>query len=111
FKRSVVRLLCEFSECGFKCFREFALQRLAGAVVVAIVRDAVNEKQAEDLDAAVPQLQLFLKMLLDGELDLGAPDIIPHAAGFFSKPQQAAIVEPDVLVTGLGIDLRNDEAI
>ena len=69
------------------------------------------KNRRKHLDAALAQLQFLLQVRLDGVLDLGAPDVLPHPADFFAQAQGAAIVEADELAAGLGVDLRHRKAL
>ena len=77
------RLPRQCRQFSFERRRKLPLHRLAGAFVVAVIGDPVDEKQGEHLDAALPDLQLFFQVALDSVFDLSAPDVIAHPAAFF----------------------------
>src|SRR5579885_2977769 len=94
----VAHVFREFSKRRFKGLGEPSFHRLTGTVVVSVIRDAADEKQAQDLDSPLPDLKILFKMLLYCGLDLRAPDVVAHAAGLFAKTQDTAVIELDVFV-------------
>lgn len=50
-------------------------------------------------------------MLLDGVLDLRAPNLFPHAADLLAQPERAAIVKAHEFIPRLGIDLGDHKAV
>ena len=75
----IARLLGQLGQLASNASANLPLRRLPGFVVVAVVGHAVDEEQAEHLDARAADLQLLLQVLLDGVLDLRPPDVVAHA--------------------------------
>ena len=96
----VARVLRQRGQLRLEPLRELALDRLAGRVVVAVVGHAVDEEQAQHLDAPPAKLQFLVQVLLDRVPDLHAPDIVAHSTDFLADPQRAPVGEADELGSG-----------
>ena len=98
---------------ALKHFRVGSVVAHTVRVVIAVIRHAVDKKQAQDLDALFIKYQLLVQMLLDGLADLLLFDghIVHVAHGVADAENVRLRGKADILVSRFAVDFVDDIAL
>ena len=111
-QQPLVFFLCrQFLERFFKREREFPLYRLALLIVRAVVRNPINEKQAQYFYAFALEGNFLVEVTANRIADLHTPKIIADAAQFLPQGERLAVVELDEFIARFAVDFRYEIAV